>query len=81
MPLGSGYAHLSNVSTALDRIDVGAGLRNLRIIGMMILSLSSLISLQEGLRLPLRPPGLNLALSGSHRMTKRIITFPSVKLR
>ena len=77
MPLGWGYAHLSNASSELDRISVGVGLRNLPI----ILSLRSLISPQEGLGLPLRPPSLSLAVSGSRRVTKRIITFPSVKLR
>ena len=60
MPLGSGYVHLSNVSDKLDRLGVGAGLRNLRIIGWMFLSLRNLSSPQEGLG-----PRVTFAASGS----------------
>ena len=81
MPSGSGYAHLSNVCAELDRSGVGVGFAQAQVIGMMILRLHNLFSPQEGLGLPLRPPGLSLVLYGSHRMTKRTVTIPSVKLR
>ena len=59
MPSGSGYAHLSNVSTELDKPGVGAGFAQAQ---DEILRLHNLLSLQEGLGLPLWPPGLMLGL-------------------
>ena len=62
MPSGSGYAHLSNVSTVLDRLGVGAGFAQSQDYRDDDPEAAQPLQPAGGTRLPLWLPGLSLDL-------------------